>query len=400
MTSLCAMLGLALFLGAAVGAAAQEPQVVAPDEAALVGLQINPLPYTATKPRIVPLAGNYWDLYPTREDVSIRDFRQLTGDQPGVLLFLRTGLKDFSHYRCTFKRDSLPDDPPQESRDGQIAIRFVRRDEPKAQLIRTEVRAVSKTGETSDTYSIEIGYYPKELYAASGQTSRSWLVVQNTDLVTSGSAVEDWILDEPTPEDRAYAQRRWSDLIGPLRTDLEKAQTLARSLMVALKTHRGIPSDRMLASTPFRQLDLAEAEQGGVACENYAAIFSWTCNAVGIPARRIGLNYPWSTDGTCNLEIAEGHNSTEIFDRDNNRWVWIDLSFNTLGAYLGDQGPLNMAELVQNLNDRGRVGALQIVEFDPDAGTERRLPAMDSRQKAALLKYFKKDQQFRYQRKP
>ncbi|MSS71115.1 MAG: transglutaminase domain-containing protein [Candidatus Latescibacteria bacterium] len=394
MTWFCVALGLTLFLAAAIGTAQEK---ALPDD--MTKLQINPIPYPTTgKPQVVPLEGNSWDLYPRREPVSLRTFKQLV-EEPGVLLSLRTDVKDFSHYLYTFQRDSLPAEPAQESRDGQIAVRFQKRNEAKSQLIATEIQAVSKSGERTKAYRVEIGYYPKELYAASGQTSQSWLVVQNTDLTLSGSSVDDWILDRPTAEDRAYAQKRWGDLVKGSKTDYEKAQALARAIMIALKPHGGIPSDRMLASSPFQQLEMAEAGKGGVACENYSAIFSWACNALDIPARRIGMNYPWSVVGDCNLEIAEGHNSTEIFDGQLNRWVWIDATFNILGVYMGDQGPIHMAELVQGLNDGDRVGGMTVVAFDPVTRTERRVSALESPQKAALFKYFKKDQQFRYFRK-
>jgi hypothetical protein len=66
---------------------------------------------------------------------------------------------------------------------------------------------------------------------------------------------------------------------------------------------------------------------------------------------------------------------------------------------MGDQGPIHMAELVQGLNDGDRVRGLTVVEFDPATGQDRRVPVQESAQKAALFKYFKKDQQFRYLRK-
>jgi hypothetical protein len=169
--------------------------------------------------------------------------------------------------------------------------------------------------------------------------------------------------------------------------------------MTALKPHGGIPSDTMRASPPFRQFERAISGQDRVWCGNHAAIFSWACNALGVPARRIGMNHPYGSDGDHNLLLAEGHSTTEIFDETLNRWVWIDLTFNVLGVYLADQDPVTMAELVQFLNDGSRIQALTVVEFDPVSGQERRVPAAESSKKAALFHYFKRDQQFRYTRR-
>jgi hypothetical protein len=224
------------------------------------------------------LQSNYWELYPRRADIALRTFRQLK-DAPGIVLSLKTDVKDFSHYLYSFKRDSLPAGASLENRDGEITVLFEKRDEPKPQRIVTEIAAVSKSGQKTRPYAIEIGYYPKELYAAGGQTSPSWLVVQNTDLLLSGSSVEDWVLERPTPEDRAYAQGRWGDLVKGHTTDYERAQAVARNLIRVLRPHAGVPSDSMLNASGFKQLARVEAGKDHVWCSNYADIFSHACNS-------------------------------------------------------------------------------------------------------------------------
>ncbi|MSS71691.1 MAG: hypothetical protein EXS64_09390 [Candidatus Latescibacteria bacterium] len=350
---------------------------------------------TDTKPKteIIPLQSNYWELYPRREEIALASVKQVS-EGLGVLLSLRTSVKDFAHYLCSQNGEA-----PQESGDGEVTVRFRRLGDAKPQHITTEIQAVSVSGEKTRPHKITIGYYPKELYAASGQTAPNWVIVGNTDLALSRTTVEDWIVDLPPEEDRAYARERWGGLLEGCRSEHEKAQALARSIMIALKPHGGIPSDVMRASPPFQQFERAISGQDRVWCGNHAAIFSWACNALGVPARRIGMNHPYGSDGDHNLLLAEGHSTTEIFDETLNRWVWVDLTFNVLGVYLPDQGPVNMAEMVQNLNDGGRIRALTVVEFDPASGEERRLPATESRKKASLFHYFKRDQQFRYTRR-
>ncbi len=350
---------------------------------------------TEMKPatEIVPLQSNYWELYPRREEIALGAVQQVS-EGLGVRLSLRTSVKDFSHY--VFSQNG---EASQESRDGEVTVRFRRLGEAKGQQITTEVRAVSVSGERTKPHRITIGYYPTELYAASGQTAPNWVIVQNTDLSLSRSVVEDWIVDAPTEADRAYAERQWGELIKGCAFEHEKAQALARAIMTALKPHAGIPSDAMRAAPPFEQYERAVSGQDRVWCGNHAIIFSGACNALGVPARRIGMNHPYGSDGDHNLVLAEGHSTTEIFDETLNRWVWVDLTFNILGVYLADQDPINMAELVQFLNDGSRVRALSIVEFDPISGAEKRVPATESGKKASLFHYFKRDQQFRYTRR-
>ncbi len=344
------------------------------------------------------LTSNYWELYPRRADIALRTFKQLT-DVPGVLLVLRTDVKDFSHYLYTVRRDTLPAEATQVNRDGEIAVRFEDREEARAQRIYTDIQVVSASGEESKPYTVEIGYYPKELYAAGGQTSPSWLVVQNTDLLLAGSSVDDYVMLEPTDKDRVYAQKRWGALVKDLKTDYEKSQAIARDLIRILRPHAGVPSDQMLNASGYEQLARAEKGIDHVWCSNYADIFTQACVSLGIPVRSINMQYFWSSVGDTHFEIAEGHRTTEIFDAGLNRWVWIDLTFGIQGAFYEGQDPLNMAELVRALNDGSRINALKVVAFDHEKGVETTVPVLESSQKKALLNYFRQDQQYRYTRK-
>lgn len=142
-----------------------------------------------------------------------------------------------------------------------------------------------------------------------------------------------------------------------------------------------------------------EAGKDHVWCSNYADVFTKACTSLDIPVREMNMGYFWSAEGENSFEIAEGHRTTEIFSEDLNRWVWIDLTFGIQGAFLGDQGPLSMAELVQYLNDPDRIKGLKVVEFDHEKNLETTVPVTESVQKKALLNYFRRDQQYRYLRK-
>jgi transglutaminase-like putative cysteine protease len=343
------------------------------------------------------LQSNLRELYPSRADICLSNYEQLS-DEPGVVLVLRSDVENFSHFRYSLRRDSLSREAPLDSRSGEITVRFDRAS-VRPQRISVAIQAVSKSGRKTPPLSIELGYYPSEHYAAAGQHTRSWLVVHASDIERCGSSVEDWIVERPSADDRAYARRRWGRLVSPLPTDYEKARAIARELVESLRSHEGIPSDQMRYAPAFEQLARAEAGRDRVWCGNYADIFSAACNALDIPARKIDMQYVWSSEGKTNFEVAEGHRTTEVFDRDLNRWVWMDLTFGYWGARMDGDDPLDMADLVEALNDERRLERLRLFEYDDKRGIERIVPVAESARGKDLFRFFREDQRYQYHRK-
>lgn len=339
---------------------------------------------------------NFWHLYPRREAVYLQKLEPLS-DGIGVRLSLQSDLQNLSHFAY-----ATNEAPLQTSADGVVAIAFEDRKAPETQRTTTRIQAVNTSGDTSKSCVIDINFYPRELYSASGRTEPGWVIVQHTDLMLPTSRVEDWILEHPTDEEKAYAQKKWGHLMDPNRTDDQNALALARSLMDDLDPHRGIPSDEMNRIGAFAQYERVMAGNDRLWCGNIAAIFSYACNALGIPCRKIGMNRHNPVQppegAPYRFLLAEGHGTTEIFSEQLNQWVWIDLTFYILGAYLGEEGPLSMAELYHNLNAPARFARLQVVEYDPQAKTERRVHVEHSDKRYALLNYFKRDQEFHYTR--
>ncbi len=341
------------------------------------------------------LESNLSQLYPHRTELCLVTYTQ-TSDPPGITLTLRNDVAHFSHYRYTIRRDAQPAERRREDRTGSITVTFDPLD-PRSQHAVVVVEVVAG-GYTSKPYSIGLAYHPHELYAAARHKAPSWMVVEDSDLALCGSSVEDWIVEPSSSESRAYARKRWAEMVAPLRDDHARAEAIARELVRALRPHAGIPSSHMRDAAPFEQLVRAESGRDSVWCANYADIFSGACNALGIPVRKIDLQYVWSSRDKVNLEIAEGHRTTELYDRGLDRWVWMDLTFGIWEADL-DGEPLTMAELVQALNDERRRGRLRLLEFDPLRGVERFVTLEQSRNRKDLLKFFRGDQRYQYVRK-
>ena len=182
-------------------------------------------------------------------------------------------------------------------------------------------------------------------------------------------------------------------------TDYEKARAIARDLAQSLHAHEGIPSNAMDRLRPLKQLARAEAGADQVWCANYAEIFSAACNALDIKVRKINMQYVWSSAGNTNFEIGEGHQTTEVFDRGTNHWIWMDVTLGIWGAHVDNQDPVNLADLVRILNDEGRRNRLSILEYDVVSGTERSVPVLASRRWRDLQTFFRRDQHYQYLRR-
>ncbi|MDP6779915.1 MAG: transglutaminase domain-containing protein [Candidatus Latescibacteria bacterium] len=339
---------------------------------------------------------NYWDLYPRREDISLVSLKPLA-EGVGVRLKLRSDMRGFSHFLY-----SLNDSPFERAVGDAVDIRYEDKGTGKVESARISSKAVADDGRESEAYGININYYPSEHYAAGGQTSNGWIIIQHTDMALTSSRVEDWILQHPTDEEVEFARKTWGHLIQDGRSSYENACAIARSIIDDLDPHRGIPSDAMGKLSPFGQYERVMAGKDRLWCGNIAGIFSYACNSLGIPCRGIGMNRsapdqpPKGSRYT--LLLAEGHGSTEIFSEEHNAWVWIDLTFYILDAHLGDEGPINMAELYHYLNDPNRLKSLRVVTYDPKSKSDANTLVTDSEKQGALHNYFKRDQEFHYRR--
>ena len=352
------------------------------------------MPETIT--RTLNFESTYWDLYPTREEAYLQSVTRLTNGV-GVEIALRPGSSDISHFE--FARN---DGEFQRSDDGRITICFEENHRPEPQLSSTRIRALSSNGSSQKTYTVDINFYPKELYAASGQTAPGWVILQNTDLRLSSTSVDSWILQSPTAEEKTFAGEKWGYLVGEGRSDYEGAMEIGKSVLADVEGHRGIPSDTMRDLSPFQQYERVMEGKDHVWCGNIAGMFSYACNALDIPSRVIGMNHAADPDQEGDgyrVLLAEGHGSTEIFSRDLDQWVWIDLTFYILSAYLGEEGPINMAELYQFLNEPARLKSLRVDVFDPETKSVSSELATESSKMGSLLNYFKRDQQFHYTHK-
>jgi len=337
--------------------------------------------------RDVFLETNYWELYPGREEVYLKDIRRVDKGV-GVLLEFGSCIKGFSHFLFSL------DDGQYERSCGSVLVRFHRSDgKPRCMTLR--IKAVSEKGVESRVYNVKICHYPKEYYGSKGRTAPGYVIVQTSDVSVSRSRVEDWITQSPTEEERKYAWETWGRLTVDAETDYSAAKAVAKAIIDALEPHRGVPSDVMDRLSPFEQYRRAVAGKDKVWCGNIAAIFSYACNALGIPCRLINMgNVVSRGDGGYWVLLAEGHLTTEIFSENLGQWIWIDPTMRILGAYMSGN-LVNLAEFHYFLNDHRWRRSLEIIRYNPATRSEMRVSLSESIPKG-IANYFKKDQCFKY----
>jgi hypothetical protein len=343
----------------------------------------------------VRLPGSYWDLYPTSEGVVIQKIERLRKGV-GVRLKVRSDMEGLSHFVY-----SLGGGPFTRNRKGEIDIPIPDLHLPGIRSASAVIKAVAKDGTESRPYSILLGYYPQSYYSVYGRTEKSHITVQVTDMSIGGNPIRNVVLQEPTKEERRFARRRWADVVGRGVPDYEAAARLARSILTDLEPHRGVPSDAMGDLMPFEQYERVMAGKDEVFCRNIAAIFSYACNALGIPCRTIGMMLPEPVQEESgrtdyDLSFAATHVTAEIFSKRLNQWVWIDPFLRVLGAQLGNEGLVDTIEFQMLLNNPNRVRNLRVTVYDPKTDCLQTLPVTQTDLYRDLVNYYRKDQHFFY----
>ena len=342
---------------------------------------------------LVELQRNEAVLYPRHGDVTLESLRGLS-QRIGVELVLRSDLPGFSHFLVSVDGGQVA-----RSDDGRASVEFEDNHSVDPQRKVFAAFAVDEQGTTTASRSMVFTFHPAESYAQSGRTALAAVVLEYSEIPFVYSQVSDWLVDTPTAQDVEFARATWGVVVDAVSTSHEKASALAKALLDALDPHRGVPSDIMSSLTPFEQFERAIAGDDHVWCENFAMIFVRAAVALGIPARTIEMTgRSGDTDGSFELLVADGHTTTEIFDTDANRWIWLDLTLNVLGADLPWQGPLNVAGLHRSINDPAVRDQVQLTTYSSATGEEKQVGPTEPGLRDSLLGFFKEEQTYWYTR--
>lgn len=350
------------------------------------------------------LVSNYWELYPRGEDVVMESIYPLKNGV-GLTLKLRSGSPGFRHFLY-----AIDGGKKKKSSDGVISLVF--EDDHTIEdfvVERRELRVwtVDANGPSEEAHYLNANFYPSEMYHARGRTvdGHGRIHIRESSIEMATSPVSDWILDEPDAKAIAFAKDTWGHLVDPAKAPYANARALAGAIVHELTPHRGTPSNVMDGLDPFSQYRRLIAGKDRCWCANIAEIFSYACASFDIPARFIIMRhqlYPPPQQGEEGYEIlmATGHTTSEVFDQATGSWIWMDLTYNIFGAWLGEQGPLNMLEFHRFLNNPKQYEAIEIEVYDPETDSISRIPLHKSALADRTLNAFKQDQLFRYMRKP
>ncbi len=147
--------------------------------------------------------------------------------------------------------------------------------------------------------------------------------------------------------------------------------------MRELREHGGLPKAFLYELPTFEKYVAIISGKSGHACGQYSEIFSMVLNCFGV-INRWGFIHDDLQSDEMLIELGSSHLVTEIFDRDLNQWIFIDGRYGTLGAYLGDVGPLTLQEFLLFINQPNRRTSLKILHYDAVKDKEQIMLADDN----------------------
>lgn len=300
--------------------------------------------------------------YGLREETVIRRLEPLA-DQPLALrLELASHRPDFRHFDL-----AAGDRPFSASRSNAFIIRFGRRRSWKGRA-----RAVYDRG-AGPVHEIEITLKTGEEYQREGDPLPTRYTVKiRPSLEMESRPPESWSAPLPTEADRRFARARWGAALKGAASDYDRACALARTLCRELWPRNGTPT--LEYDSPFGMYRAMMSGRSRGFCVQFNMIFVHACRCFGLVARNMHVERPVCY-GPGDWVFFQGmHTTTELFDRDRNRWVFMDIRFYCLGAWLGEEGPLSTGELHLLISQPHWRERLRFQVYDLESDTEKRLP--------------------------
>ncbi|HEY4301530.1 MAG TPA: VCBS repeat-containing protein [Candidatus Didemnitutus sp.] len=313
------------------------------------------------------LYSNEAEIFPRRAQLAIASI----GSSPqavGVNLTIApTGTAASVVFQQTYTSDNSDLAPLQQIAGATLSLTFDDAVAPVGQAKQYEFDAIDESGNLAGSWWLTLYYYSPQFYSANGQTSDGQLVVDSFGFSYSQNQVEDWIVDHPTSDDRAFAAATWGAFLVSDATPAAKAQELTAAILNQLDRRLGA-STTLPGTAPFVEYRriITGADLAGP--DDVNSIIAHACNSLGIPARIIREGR--GTDQT--------FPTIEIFDSELNQWVFIDPCDNILGIYFPDVGLLSSADLQHALVYPERLANINAIQYDPTADAVVTMPLVAS----------------------
>jgi hypothetical protein len=196
-----------------------------------------------------------------------------------------------------------------------------------------------KVNDNPGYVTIDVSYTPDSIYNSAGIKSYAHYEITDSNIpVGSGPlySVNDWAFNFDIANNEIEhneADRYLKDSMHIKATDpsMDRVLKIANFILRTVKGMDGTPSDSMTKLSPINQLKCAQAGKSKLWCGSYTAIFSYFASRAGIPVRFIecGIN---------RSDISTGsHVFNEVFLKEYNRWLYVDLMAKTVFVKKGDQ---------------------------------------------------------------
>ena len=114
--------------------------------------------------------------------------------------------------------------------------------------------------------------------------------------------------------------------IRPSDNSITKIQKIGSYILKKLDTKRGIPKDTMDLLSPLQSFEYAQQNKSKVWCGDFSNIFAFFTNLEGITTRSIWI------EGDANGINTAGHSFNETYIDEFNKWIFVDLTSNTLSV--------------------------------------------------------------------
>jgi hypothetical protein len=248
------------------------------------------------------------------------------------------------------------------SNDNCYYDRTIKIDEGKKKYI-----IQSSDGEKNDSIVIGINLTSEQTYAQSGRKRDS-----NIALFYSNTAIGKYEL-YPLHHWKQYSQYTTSEeiiIVNQILLDsikihendnsIIRIEKIASYVLKELDSYRGIPIDSMDIISPLEQFEFVKSKKSKVWCGNFSQIFSFLANNAGVLTRAVDVG--GNIEGVVKPEPM--HSFSEVFIKELNKWVFIDLTSKTLFVKSSSGELLNTIEFYHSHMLKNN---LTIITFEQDS---------------------------------
>jgi hypothetical protein len=322
---------------------------------------------------------DYRAYYAEREPLCYTAIEPLSGDKFGVRFAFASNMAGLQRIEWAEGGAETGGDATFRTLErGELFLPFdPKHDAPQDRVIR--VRPVFAVGTEAPTYTVRVNWMTRAAFTKEGgHRNRDIVKITSEPRLSYGTnKPEAWKSFRPNADELAYARKHWAHVVEGVTSDYEKAKRVSKALIQELRGCGGLPSAFIYDLPTFEKYEAIRSGRSKFACAQYSEIFSKVCNAFEV-VNRWGFNNDNLQNDEILIELGSSHLVTEIFDRDLNQWVYLDGHANTMGAYLGNVGPLTLHEFLLFINQPNRRPHLNVVIYDPEKNTETTLPVDQS----------------------